>query len=254
MIKLKSPDEIKLLKEGGKILASVLDTVKKEVREGITTNDLNKMAEDLIISAGGEPSFKNYGDSDNPYPSGLCTSVNHELVHGIPSEYILKNGDIISLDVGMQYPKENGLYTDMATTVPVGKIDKKTKDLLKVTKNSLDIWIKNIKAGKNLIDIASKVQKYIEKNGYSVVRDLVGHGVGHAVHEEPQIPNYYIPSFDLELKEGMVLALEPMVAVGDFHVITEDDGWTVSTLDKSLTAHYEHTIAVTKHGCDVITK
>ncbi|MBT4723060.1 type I methionyl aminopeptidase [Candidatus Falkowbacteria bacterium] len=251
---IKSEAEIKQLREGGKILSSVLKKVAKQAKAGVTTNELNDLAERLILMAGGEPSFKGYGESNNPYPATLCTSVNDEIVHGIPSDYILQKGDIVSLDVGMKYPRENGLYTDMSVTVPIGKIDRSTKNLIKVTKQSLDIWLKNIKAGKNLNDIAKLVQNYIEINGFSVVRDLVGHGVGHDVHEEPQIPNYDSPHFDLELKEGMVLALEPMVCLGDYRIREKRDGWTYATLDGSLSAHFEHTIAVTKGGCVVITK
>ena len=254
MIKLKSKEEIKILREGGKILSAVLKRVEKMVKPGITTGELDLMAEGLILEAGGEPSFKNYGDIHNPYPATLCTSVNENLVHGIPNDYILKNGDIIGLDIGMRFPKQNGLYTDMAVTVAVGKVDKEHEHLIKVAKHALDIWIKNLKPGKNLNDIAKLVQKYIEDEGFGVIRDLVGHGVGHAVHEDPQIPNYYIPNFNVILKEGMVLAFEPMVSVGHYKVETLDDGWTVATKDKSFTSHFEHTVVITKRGCDVITR
>ena len=254
MIRLKSPDEIQLLREGGKRLSKILQAVASMVKPGITTEELNEFAENEILMIGGEPSFKGYGDDDNKYPCGLCTSVNQEVVHGIPCGYILKEGDILSLDIGMRYPKQTGLYTDMAFTVPVGKIDNKNKELIKVTKKALGIWLRRIKPGVRLNEIAKEVQEYVERNGFSVVRDLVGHGVGHSVHEEPQIPNYYIPSFNTELKEGMVLALEPMVCIGDYLVETEDDGWTVSTKDGLPSAHFEHTVAVTKKGNIVITK
>jgi len=254
MINLKSNQEIKLLRQGGRILSNILKKVSQSAKPGITTGELNQMAEEMILNAGGVPSFKGYGDKSNPFPATLCTSVNQEVVHGIPDDYILKNGDIVSLDIGMRYPKENGLYTDMSVTVPIGKIDNQTKKLIKVTKNALNIWIKNIRPGVNLIDIAKKVQDYIEAQDFAVVRDLVGHGVGHEVHEEPQIPNYYFPLLDVELKQGMVLALEPMVTMGDYRVETLDDGWTVKTKDNSLSAHFEHTVAVTGKGCLVITK
>ena len=254
MIRLKSQSEIKLLKQGGKILAEILGIVKKRVKPGITTGELDQLAEELIITQGGQPSFKGYGDKSHPYPATLCTSINEQVVHGIPGSYILKNGDILSLDIGMRYPKNSGLYTDMAVTVPVGKISKPAKNLIKVTSRALDIWLKNIKAGEDLYQIAKKVQAFVESAGYSVIRDLVGHGVGHAVHEDPQIPNYYIPGASLILKEGMVLAFEPMVSLGDYRIKTLDDGWSIVTFDKSLCAHFEHTAAVTKNGCDIITK
>lgn len=254
MITLKSKTEIEMLKKGGKILADVLRQVKKKAVAGASTAELDKLAEELIIMNGGVPSFKGYGDRSNPFPATLCISVNEQLVHGIPGDYILKNGDIVSLDVGMRYPAKNGLYTDMAVTVPVGVINKKTKQLLKVTRKALDIWIKEVKPGKTINQVSRKVQEYVEKEGFSVIRALVGHGVGHQVHEDPQLPNYFTPGNDITFKEGMVLCPEPMVAIGDWRVKTERDGWTISTCDKSLTAHFEHTIAVTKYGCLVITE
>lgn len=254
MIRLKSPEEISLLKEGGKILSGIIKKLKTATKAGVTTAELDQMAEELILESGGTPSFKGYGDRHNPFPATLCTSVNSQLVHGVPSDYIIRDGDIVSLDIGMRYPKDNGLYTDMATTIIVGNVDKQTKKLVKVTKKSLDIWIKNLKPGIQLNEIAKKVQAYIESEGFGVVRDLVGHGVGHEVHEEPQIPNYYTQGLDLELKEGMVLALEPMVSMGDFRIKTLSDSWTIASLDGSLTSHEEHTIVITKKGCDVITR
>ncbi len=254
MIRLKSESEIQELKKGGKILAGVLAKVKKAAKAGVTTVELDKMAEDEILLSGGQPSFKGYGEVNNPFPASLCTSVNEQLVHGVPGGYILKNGDILSLDLGMRFPKDHGLYTDMAVTIPVGKISQPAKNLIKVTKRALDVWLDNLKAGRDLFQIAKKVQDYVEVAGYSVVRDLVGHGVGHAVHEDPQIPNYFIPRAELILKEGMVLALEPMVSAGDYRIKTLNDNWTIVTLDKSLCAHFEHTVAITKRGCIVLTK
>ncbi len=248
---LKSQSEIKTLKVGGKILADILNKVSQIVAPGVTTQELADYAEELIIVAGGQPSFKGYGEP--PFPSALCTSVNAQLVHGVPSNYVLKKGDIISLDIGMRYPKNNGLFTDMAVTVPVGSIDKETERLLAVTKKSLEIWTDNLRAGINLYEVGGLVQTYIEKEGFSVIRDMVGHGVGHAVHEDPAIPNYYIRG-EFTLKEGMVLALEPMVSMGDYRIKTHSDHWTVTPIDNSLTAHYEHTVVITKHGCDIITK
>lgn len=253
MPKLKTNEEIRLLKKGGAILAQILDTVAEKAQSGVTTMELDQMAEKMILEAGGRPAFKNYGKG-NPYPATLCTSVNEELVHGIPSDYILKNGDILSLDIGMQYPAEGGLYTDMSITVAIGEIDEKTRKLMMVTKEALNIWIRNIKPGIKFNEIAAKVQKYVEQNGFSVIRDLVGHGVGHAVHEEPQLPNYYLQYQDWKFLPGMVLAFEPMVALGECQVETLEDGWTIVTSDGEKCAHYEHTIAVTDNGCEIITQ
>ena len=254
MITLKSRDEIKLIREGGKILSAVLNKVVKAVKPGVTTAQLDEIAQREIELAGGDPSFKGYGEGNNSYPAALCTSVNEQIVHGIPSEYILKQGDIIGLDIGMRYPKKNGLYTDMAMSVGVGKIDSQSALLIKVTRQALNIWIKHLKPGVKIMSIARKVQKHIEDSGFGVVRDLVGHGVGHKVHEDPQIPNYFAPNMDFELKEGMVLAFEPMVSAGDYRIVVEDDGWTYSTADGSLAAHFEHTVAITKLGCEVLTR
>ena len=254
MITLKSKEEIKLIREGGKILSAILNKVAKKAKAGVTTMELDQLAESLILEAGGEPSFKGYGGKHNPYPATLCISTNEELVHGIPGERILKSGDIVGLDIGMRYPKGNGLYTDMAVTVAIGKIDKKTEKLMSVTKKSLELWIRNLKPGIKLNDIATKVQKYIEGEGFSIVRDLVGHGVGHDVHEDPPIPNYAYSGQTVVLKEGMVLAIEPMVSMGHYKIVTLDDGWTVSMKDLSYCAHYEHTIAILKDRTIIITK
>ena len=251
---LKSQQEIEILKIGGKILSEILQSVVKQAKAGITTEELDALAERLILEKGGEPSFKGYGDHRQVYPATLCTSINEQVVHGIPDSTILKGGDILSLDIGMRYPKKNGLFTDMAVTVAIGKIGKIEKKLIKVTRKALDIWLKKIKPGADLNDIAKQVQDYVESNEFSVIRELAGHGVGHAVHEPPMIPNYYTPNHKFILKEGMVLALEPMVSAGDYHIKTLADGWTVVTVDKSVCAHFEHTVAVTKNGCEVLTK
>jgi len=254
MALLKSTDEIKILKQGGRILAGIMKKIAKAVRPGVATRELDELAERLILEAGGEPSFKGYGERDNPYPAALCTSVNEQIVHGVPGDYILKSGDIVGLDVGMRYPRSSGLFTDMAITVGVGKISPKAKDLISVTEKALKIWLKNIKPGEDIIQISAKVQTYVEQQGFSVIRELVGHGVGHAVHEPPAIPNYYSTEFSFKLKEGMVLALEPMVSVGDYHILVQNDNWSVITRDRSLCSHFEHTVAVTKGGSEVITR
>lgn len=253
MTLIKQPADIEILRAGGKILARILRSVAEQVKPGVTTFELNELAEKLIYEVGGIPSFKNYGTP--PYPAGLCTSINAELVHGIPSkERILKNGDIISLDIGMKYPATDGLYTDMAITLPVGKVDNDVKKLITVTKKALQIVEQNLRPGIDLQYISGLIQNFVERNGFNVIRDLVGHGIGYQVHEEPQVPNYVIPNFHLQIQSGMVLAFEPMVAVGSYKVLTKDDGWTVETVDKSLTAHFEHTFVVTEKGNEVITR
>ena len=255
MAKIKTPQQIKTMKEGGKILAKVLDLVIKKVKPGMTTGALNKYAEDLIKGFGATASFKGYKASwaDDAYPAALCVSVNNEVVHGIPDDnHKLKNGDIVGLDCGLKY---KGLYTDMAKTVVVGKIDKDIKKLLAVTEESLYKGIKQARSGNKISDISRAIQEHVEKSGFSVVRQLCGHGVGSAAHEDPQIPNYVERNLpDLKLSAGMTLAIEPMVNVGDYLVETLDDGWTVVTADDSLSAHFEHTIVVTDKGGEIITK
>ncbi len=254
-------------------MANIVKKLKAEIKPGATTGYLEQMACFLIKEAGGRPSFKGYksGQDSVAFPTALCASVNDEIVHtpALPSRR-LNNGDIIGIDLGMEYPynkspkpsfnkggSSNGYYTDMAVTAGVGKISKEAKKLIKVTEKSLEMAIKQIKPGNTLSDIAEAAQNYVEANGFSVVRDLVGHGVGYAVHEDPQIPNY-IPrgrKFDnAVLKPGMVLAIEPMVNAGSFEIKSMSDGMTIKTADGRLSAHFEHTIAVTETGCEVITK
>lgn len=253
MITYKSKEEIELLRQGGKILHQILHQTADLVRPGVSTWELDQYAEQAILKAGGIPAFKHYGRP--PYPATLCTSVNDEVVHGIPTkDRILQNGDIISLDIGMRYPAAGGLYTDMAITVSVGEIDKKTEKLIEVTRKSLEMIADNIGLGVDWQYVAGKIQRYIEAHGFGIVRSLVGHGVGHEVHEDPQLPNYVINDYHLILKPGMVLAFEPMVTMGNYNVKTLDDEWTVSTTDGSFAAHFEHTMAITEQGVIVITK
>ncbi len=221
------------------------------VKPGISTMALNEFAEAEIVKAGGRPSFKNYGSKKNPFPAGLCTSVNDVIVHGIPSrDVILKDGDIVGLDIGMEY---KGLYTDTAITVGVGKISDIAKKLIETTKKSLDAAISQAKAGNKIGDIAFATQSTAEKAGFSVVRDLVGHGVGYDVHEDPAVPNYGKKGTGLVLKEGMVLAIEPMLCENEYFVSMDNDGWTIRTKDGELSAHFEHTIAITKDSARVLT-
>lgn len=249
MIHYKTQKDIDTLEKGGKILAKILQQVVNDVRPGIGTQQLDELAERLILQSGGHPSFKNYraSKSDRPFPTTLCTSINDEVVHApaVPNR-ILKEGDIIGLDIGMQY---KGLYTDMAVTVGVGQISKQAQRLLNVTQEALNLAIEQIKEGKYLSDIAAAIQNYAEKNGFAVVRELVGHGVGKKVHEEPNVPNFVTEESKLiSIKRGMVLALEPMVNVGGWQIALGDDDLTFKTADGSLSAQFEHTIALDHNG------
>jgi methionyl aminopeptidase len=248
---IKQQAEIETIAEGGKILRDILHKAGGLARPGVSTWELNQFAEKEIANAGGRPSFKDYGPKKNPFPAGLCTSINDVVVHGIPSnDEILKIGDIVGLDIGMEY---KGLYTDTAITVAVGRISANAQKLLDITKKCLDLSLKEIKPGVRIGVISSAVQKTAEEAGFSVVRDLVGHGVGYSVHEDPAVPCYGKPSDGPVLQEGMVLAVEPMVCAGDWHLIFDNDGWTVRTKDGSLSAHFEHTVAVTKNGARILT-
>lgn len=253
MANIKTPQEIEILKEGGKILASVLNNVAGQVKARMTTKELDIFAIDLIKKAGGKPSFLNYTsrDSRNPYPAGLCVSINDEVVHGIPSdERILKEGDVVSLDLGLEY---KGLYTDMAVTVGVGKISDQAQKLINITKEALSVGIKELKQGTTIGDYGCAVQKFVEKNGFFVVKELVGHGVGSSVHEEPDVPNWGDKRDGLILKKGMVLALEPMVCEGDPKVVLDNDGWTWKTKKGLLSGHFEHTVLVEEDMALILT-
>lgn len=237
-------------------MGRILDDLAKMCRPGLSTWEIDVVAEKMIIEAGGRPAFKGYKtrSADKPFPSTICASVNEQLVHGIAKkEAILKNGDIFTIDIGMEW---EGLFTDTATTVVIGKIPAKTRELLRVTQESLERGINAIKPGNTVADIGKAVEDYIKSQGkYGIIRDLVGHGVGHAVHEEPRIPNYYDRNLDyIVLKPGMVIAVEPMVSLGGWRVTTADDGWTIKMADNSLCAHFEHTIIITKSGNVVATR
>lgn len=255
MITIKKPNEIEILERGGKILGSILDEVGRAVKPGVSTKFLDELAEKLILESGGVPSFKGYGEN-NPFPATLCTSINHEVVHCVPSENrILKEGDIIGLDIGMKWPKgRGGLFTDCAITVPVGRVDRKILELLDVTRGALNEVINFIKPGIFVNDIGEKIEKYVESCGdYGIVRDLVGHGVGYKVHEAPIIPNFRVYEKSEKLKPGMILAIEPMINLGGHEIEVSDNGWDIVTSDKSVSAHFEHTIVVTSDGCKVLT-
>lgn len=248
---IKTQEEIDIIGEGGQILRDILYRTAELAKPGVTTWRLNEFAESEIAKAGGRPSFLGYGPKKNPFPAALCTSLNSVVVHGIPSKLdILKNGDLLSLDIGMEY---KGLYTDTAITIGIGHLHSKAQHLLEVTKKSLELAIKQVKPGNRIGDISSTIQKYVEGAGFSVVRDLVGHGVGYEVHEEPAVPCYGRAGTGMKLEEGMVLAIEPMVCEGEHFLTFEPDGWTISTKDGGLAAHFEHTIAVAKYGPRILT-
>lgn len=254
MINFYSEKEIGIMAEGGKILAKIIKEIAKEIKPGITTKHLDKVAEGLIFSYGAEPAFKGF----NNYPAVLCASVNEEIVHAIPSERKLKEGDLITLDLGIRFPAKdgasNGYCTDMAITVGVGKIDEKLRRLMSVTEKSLEIAIKQCKPGNRLGDIGYAIQSYVEENGFNVIRDLIGHGVGKKVHEEPEVLNYGNKGEGMVLKPGMVIAIEPMIVMGNFEIEKARDGFAFLSKDRSISAHFEHTVAITKRGVKILTK
>ncbi len=246
MITIKSKHELEIMREAGRIVAMVHDEMKRVIHPGVTTRQLDTIAENIIRKAGATPSFKGYND----FPASICTSVNEQLVHGIPSDRVLSDGDIISVDVGAYY---KGYHGDSAWTYPVGTISAQAVDLLAVTQESLFQGIREAKPGNRLSDISHAVQVYAESKGYSIVRDYVGHGIGRDMHESPQIPNYGPPNRGIRLREGMAIAIEPMVNVGSYDVVTLSDNWTVITKDGSLCAHFEHTVAITEDGPELMT-
>ncbi|MEK7647037.1 MAG: type I methionyl aminopeptidase [Patescibacteria group bacterium] len=252
-MKIKTENELLILREGGKRLAQILHKISEKVAPGVSTSELNEYAEELIRSAGGAPSFKGYstGGARFPYPAVLCTSINDEIVHAIPGPRTLKDGDIIGLDIGMRW---DGLYTDTAITVPVGVIDKESQKLIEVTKASLAKGIAALHAGCRLGDVGSAIHSYVKDHGFDVVRELVGHGVGKAVHENPEVPNWGRAGFGELIKEGTVLALEPMVVLGSPRIKLGKDGWAWLTADGARSAHFEHTVVVAKNGAEILTK
>ncbi len=247
MISLKSKKEIEIMREGGRIAARILNILAKKAKPGVKSIDLEKVARDNIKKTGAKAAFLNH----RGYPAAICVSVNNEVVHGVPSNKTIKDGDLVGIDLGIYF---KGYYSDTAITVPIGKISDLEKKLLEVTKQSLDEAIAIIKPGIYLGDIQNKIQKRIEGAGFSVIRDLAGHGIGKELQEPPSIPNFGKPKTGAILKEGMVLAIEPMVATGNWPVKILADGWTVVTADGSDTAHFEHTIAVTKKGSEILTQ
>ncbi|MGI6554892.1 MAG: type I methionyl aminopeptidase [Bacillota bacterium] len=246
MIILKSNREIDLMREAGRIVALALEKMRTSVKPGITTADLDRIAEEVITGNGARPLFKGYGG----FPASICTSVNEEVVHGIPSLRLLNSGDIISIDIGAE---KNGYCGDAAVTLPVGEVSEEALNLLQVTKTALEKGIEKACPGNRLSDISHAVQSYAESHGFSVVREYVGHGIGTKMHEDPKVPNFGPPGRGPRLETGMVLAIEPMVNQGTYQVEVLQDGWTVVTRDRKLSAHFEHTVAVTDNGPEILT-
>lgn len=246
MINIKNDMEIQYMRDAGKVVSGVLALIEQVVKPGITTEDLDKLADEFIIKQGAKPSFKGYCG----FPASICTSVNNEVVHGIPTNRSLLEGDIISIDCGAVL---NGYHGDAARTFPVGKVSDEAARLIEVTKNSFFKGASKAVVGNRLSDISAAIQCYAQENGYSVVRDFVGHGIGTSMHEDPEVPNYGTPSKGPKLVHGMVLAIEPMINMGKHYVKVESNKWTVVTRDGSLSAHYENTVAILKQGPEILT-
>ncbi len=247
MIVLKDKQEIAKMRTAGKVAMEVLLELRRHVRENIRTAELEAVCEEMVRRRGDvKPAFKGY----NGFPYCLCVSVNDEVVHGMPSERVLKEGDIVSLDFGIIY---KGYYGDAAMTYPVGTISEKARRLLEVTEASLYEGIKQVREGNRLHDISYAVQSYVEAEGFSVVREFVGHGIGRQLHEEPQIPNFGVKGTGVKLRKGMVLAIEPMINEGGSDIIIKENGWTAATRDGKLSAHFEHTVAVTDKGAEILS-
>jgi methionyl aminopeptidase len=247
MIITKSPREIEIMAKAGELTAQAHGIVKEAISPGISTRELDRLVEEFLRKNGAIPAFKGYGG----FPASICTSVNNQVVHGIPSsDVILQPGDILSVDIGTIF---DGYVGDAAATYPVGDISPESEKLLAVTARALMEGIERAVEGNRLSDISAAIQQWVEANGFSVIRDYVGHGIGQQMHEDPQIPNFGRPGFGPQLMSGMVLAIEPMVNAGNYHVKTLADGWTVVTADGSLSAHFEHTVAITPQGPRILT-
>ena len=246
MIELKSKTQLESMRKSAEILVRVLNSIKEKAVPGVKTNFLDGIARDMILSAGANCAFLGY----KGYPKTICTSVNEEIVHGIPSERVLKDGDIVSIDAGVEL---DGYFSDAAVTVAIGNIDKNTQKLIDVTREALYKAIDVAMTGARISDMSCAIQDHAEGNKFSVIREFVGHGIGTRLHEDPQIPNFGQPGMGVRLKEGMVLAIEPMVSAGKWEAAISEDGWTAVTTDKSLTAHFEHTVAITGEGPVIMT-
>jgi methionyl aminopeptidase len=246
MIHIRTSKEIEIMRQSNRLAAQVLQKLKEAIKPGVTTKELDHLTERLITAAGAAPAFKGY----HGYPAALCVSVNEEVVHGIPGKRRLKQGEIVSLDVGVFL---NEYYGDAAITVPVGTVSQEAGRLLEVAQQALAKGIEQARDGNRLLDISFAIQSWAESQGYSVVRDFVGHGIGRNLHEDPQVPNFGAPHTGARLRPGMVLAIEPMINAGTWEVKVLDDGWTVVTADGGLSAHFEHTIALTEQEADILS-
>ena len=246
MIIYKSPQEIKMMRESARLVGQILQELKAMIRPGLKTIELDKYAEKRTKEMGAEPAFKGY----RGYPASLCVSINEEIIHGIPSERRLKEGDLVSLDFGVVY---KGFYGDAALTCPVGEVSEEAQRLLAAAEGAFWAGVEYFKEGNYLSDISHAIQTYVEERGFSVIRSFVGHGIGYDLHEDPQLPNYGAPHHGPRLKPGLVLAIEPMIAAGGWEVEILSDGWTAITKDRSLAAHYEHTVALTERGPQVLS-
>ena len=248
MINLKSPQEIEVMRDANRIVAEILAELTAQIAPGITTMELNELGESLAAKRNARPAFKGY----NGFPYALCASVNEEVVHGMPSrKRILREGDIVSLDFGVIHRE---YYGDAAITVPVGQVDEQSRALIRATEKALYQGIAQAVAGNRLTDISHAIQSHVEGKGFSVVREFVGHGIGRSLHESPQIPNFGPPGLGIRLRPGMVFAIEPMINQGEHEVEILEDGWTAVTKDRSRSAHFEHSIAITKNGPDILSK
>ena len=246
MIVYKTEAEIAAMRESSRIVALVLSELRPMIRPGVRTIDLDAYAENRARELGAVPAFKGY----RGYPASLCTSVNEEIIHGIPSDRPLKEGDIIGLDFGVLF---EGFYGDAAVTVPVGSVGQTARRLIEVSEAAFYKGLEQMKRGNRISDISHAIQEYVEGEGFSVIRSFVGHGIGHSPHEEPQVPNFGPPGRGPKIKEGLTLAIEPMIAAGDWQEEIQEDGWTAVTRDRSLSAHYEHTVALTRRGVEILS-
>ncbi len=247
MIELKSGSELEILRENANILGSILDKVVRRVEPGVTTISLDEYAEELIVKADGKPAFKNY----RGYPSSLCTSINEEIVHGIPGERAVDSGDILSLDIGIE---RKGFFADFATTVTVGEVTGQVQSLVDVTNEALTVGIEQVRPGNRIGDISHAIGSFVEEKGFYVVKEFVGHGIGRNMHEDPQIPNYGEPDTGKRIKGGMVFCIEPMVKMDDKSTVVLDDGWTAVPADGGLSAHFEGMVAATSEGPEVLVR
>lgn len=246
MIPLKSERDLQMLRKSGKVLAGVMKRLQALIKPGILTSEIDRLAEELVLGESAQPAFKGY----KGFPATVCVSINEEIVHGIPGNRKLKEGDIVSLDLGINY---QGWFTDTAVTIGLGRINRSLKELIEVTRKSLSEGIKQARLNNNLSDISFSIQKYVEKHGFSVVRQFVGHGIGYKLHEEPEIPNFGRPHQGPRIKSGMVFAIEPMVNMGTWESEILDNGWTAVTKDRLASAHFEHTVAITERGPEILT-